>query len=218
MLPWAIGGIFVIFLIIAYIVIQGTRSAMAWRSAAAAGDVGVIRDIVEDAIKAWSSQKRPKEVRVEVWRGIQGMQAAEIAPGFIRVSVNAESEYHQDSGRWIEVSNPLQEGTEITSRAIDMLYYELPHYRPEFVQVDVYTQYRDEDGETHHNCVLSTSASREQARGIDWDDWSATEIVQEFGGVYRLSETGRPLPIEPLSTPEQYLVAETEPAAAEVIG
>lgn len=216
MLPWAIAGIFVVFLVIAYIVVQGTRAAMAWRNAAAAGDTDVIRDIVEDAVRAWSSQKRPKDVRVEVWRGIQGMQVTEVADGYVRVSVSAESEYRQDGGRWVEVSNPLQSGTEITGKTLEMLLYELPHYRPETVQVDVYTQYRDESGSTQRDCVLTTLATREQARAVDWDEWTAGEIVQAFSGVSRLADNGRPLPIEPLPTPAEYRV--TEPITAEAPG
>jgi hypothetical protein len=217
MMPWAILGLFILFLFVSYIIVQGTRSALAWRNAANAGDVKVIRDILEDAIKAWSAQKRPKEVRVEVWRGIQGMQAIEVAPGYLHVSTNAASEYRQDAGRWVEVSNPLQEGTEITAKAIDMLLYELPHYRPEAAHVDVYTQYRDEEGVTHHNCILSTIATREQARSVDWDEWTASEIVKEFSGVSRLSDTGRPLPIEPLETPEEYRVIEDEAETPEAV-
>ncbi len=216
MMPWAVAGLFILFLFVAYIIVQGTRSAMAWRKAAEEGDVGVIRDILDDAIKGWSSQKRPKEIRVEVWRGIQGMQAVEVAAGYVHVSTNAASEYRQDAGRWVEVSNPLQEGTEITAKAVDMLLYELPHYRPDAAQIDVYTQYRDQSGVTHHNCILSTLATREQARNVDWDEWTATEIVTEFGGVSKLSDTGRPLPIEPLPTPEQYRPVETEAPTPEV--
>ena len=215
MMPWAILGLFILFLFVSYIIVQGTRSALAWRTAANEGDVKVIRDILEDAIKAWSAQKRPKEVRVEVWRGIQGMQAIDVAAGYLHVSTNAASEYRQDAGRWVEVSNPLQEGTEITARAIDMLLYELPHYRPEAVHVDVYTQYRDEAGVTHHNCILSTIATREQARNVDWDEWTASEIVKEFGGVSRLSDTGRPLPVDPLETPEEYRMTEEEAETSE---
>jgi hypothetical protein len=213
MLPWAIAGIFLVFLLIAYIVVQGTRAAMAWRNAAAAGDVGVIRDIVEDAARAWSAQKRPKDVRVEVWRGVQGMQVTEVADGYVRVSASAESEYRHDAGRWVEVSNPLQSGTEITAKVIEMLLYELPHYRPDTVQVDVYTQYRDGSGVTRHDCVLSTLATREQARTVDWDEWTADEILRALGGISRLSDNGRPLPVEPLPTPEQYRAP--EPAVAE---
>ena len=48
-MEWAVLGLFIMFLIVTYIVVQGTRAALAWRQAAASGDVKVIREIVEDA-------------------------------------------------------------------------------------------------------------------------------------------------------------------------
>ena len=92
MLQWALLVIFILFLILAYIVVQGTRAALAWRKAAAEGDTKVIRDIVEDSLNGWRSQKRPKPVPVEVWRGIQSMVLVDVEADFVRVSATAESE------------------------------------------------------------------------------------------------------------------------------
>ena len=208
MLTWALVAIFILFLILAYIIIQGTRAALAWREAARTGDVKVIRDIVEDAIKVWSSQKRPKEVTPEVWRGVQSMQLVDVASDYVRVSVAAESEYRLEDGRWIEIRNPLQDGISVTAKVADMLFYELIHYRPEQVQVDVYTQYRDQAGVTRRECILSTHTTRELAKSVDWEEWTADDIVRTLGGVYRLSDAGRPLPIQPYERPK-----EPEPAS-----
>jgi hypothetical protein len=201
MMPYAVLGLFILFLIVTYIVVQGTRAALAWRQAAAEGDTDVIRTIVSDAISVWSSQKRPKPVAAEVWRGIQSMQLLDVHPTFVRVSCLAESEYKMQDGRWIEIRNPLQEGFAITAKAADMLFYELPHYQPESVQVDVYATYRSDDGATRRECVLSTAVTREQAKAVDWEEWTAEEIVAAFDPHYRLSDTGRPLAIEPLTPP-----------------
>jgi hypothetical protein len=84
-----------------------------------------------------------------------------------------------------------------------MMFYELGHFRPDEVQVDVYTTYRNEAGVTKRECVLSTQATREQARQVDWEEWPAEDIVRSFETYYRLSETGRPLPIQPLKPPKQ---------------
>lgn len=202
MLQWAILGIFILVTFLAYIVIQGTRAALAWRTAAEKGDVTVIRDIMDDAIKMWSSQKRPKPVAAEVWRGIQSMQLAGVAPDYVRVTCIAESEYKMADGRWVEIRNPLQEGIAITAKAADMLFYELAHFRPENIQVDVYTDYRDDEGRTRRECVMSTQASREQARQVDWDEWTPEQITEGLGAVYRLSDNGRPQPLRPLTPPE----------------
>jgi hypothetical protein len=196
MLTWALLGLFLLFLLVAYIVVQGTRAALAWRKAAAEGDTKVIREIVEDCLEGWRSQKRPKAVPAEVWRGIQSLQLVDVEADFVRVSATAESEYKLADGRWIEMRNPFQEGIAISARAADMLLYELPHYRPERLQIDVYTTFRDDTGVTRRECVLSVETTREAARGVDWEEWTADQIVETLGARYELSKSGRPLPIQ----------------------
>jgi len=195
-LEWAVLGLSILFVIVTYIVVQGTRAAMAWRNAAAAGDVNVIRDIVEGALSVWSSMKRPKDVAPEVWRGIQSMQIVEVAPEFVRVSCQAEGDYKLMNGRWVETANPLQEGMAITARGLDMLLYELPHFKADRVQMDVYTTFREENAVTQRVCILSTLASREGAREVDWEEWTPMQIVDALGGRYDMGEFGQPLPIE----------------------
>jgi hypothetical protein len=193
---WALLGLAILFLVITYIVVQGTRAAMAWRKAAAEGDVKVIRQIVQDSLSAWSSMKRPKEVPIEVWRGIQSLEIVEVEADFVRVSAQAESEYRMVDGQWVEVRNPLEEGMAITARAAEMLFYELPHFRPQRLQIDVYTSFREANGAALRRCILSMESDRQTARNVDWDEWSAEEIVDALGARYRLGEGGRPLPIE----------------------
>jgi hypothetical protein len=189
--------IVIVLVIVGYIVIQGTRAARAWRKAASAGDVDVIKRIVGEAIDSWRSVRRPKEVPPDVWRGIQSMDLVEVGPDSVRVSCQAESEYRLLDDRWVETSNPLQEGMAITARAADMIFYELPYFRPQLVQIDVYTTFRGPDGSAKRQCILSTPATRELARQVGWDEWSATEIVDALGGLYQLGESDQPLPIAP---------------------
>ncbi|MEX0681903.1 MAG: hypothetical protein WD904_07365 [Dehalococcoidia bacterium] len=196
MLTWALLGLFIFFLIVTYIVVQGTRAALAWREAAAKGDVKVIRDIVEDCLTSWRSQKRPKPVPIEVWRGIQSLQLVDVEADFVRVSATAESEYKLTDRKWIEMRNPLQEGTAIVAKAAEMIFYELPHYQPDRLQIDVYTTFRDSSGATQRECILSSETTRELAREVDWEEWTAEEVVESLGARYRLSENGRPQAIE----------------------
>jgi hypothetical protein len=216
MLQWALLGIFIAFLIFAYIIIQGTRAAMAWRQAATSGDVKVIRDIVEDAISVWRSARRPKEAPPDVWRGVQSMQLVDAAPGFVRVSCQAQSNYRMVDGVWVEISNPLQEGFGIAAKVAEMLFYELPHYRPDRAQIDIYTSFREGDGLTQHVCILSLEADRDLVKQVDWEEWSGEEIVDHLGARYRLGERGQPLPIEvePPAAPDDSEAAEEETAKA----
>ena len=82
MMTYAVIGLFFLFLLITYIVVQGTRAALAWREEAEKGNVDVIRDMIEDAIKHWQSQKRPKPIAPEVWRGIQSLSLTSVGPRF----------------------------------------------------------------------------------------------------------------------------------------
>lgn len=195
-MEWALLGLSILFFIVAFIMVQGTRAALAWRKAAAEGDVKVIRDIVGDALSVWRAVKRPKEVPSDVWRGVQSMQLVEVGPDFVRVSCEAASEFKLVNGRWVEMANPLQEGMAITARVADMLFYELPHFKPERIQIDVYTSFREADGSPRRHCILSTDAGREAARAVDWEEWTPSQIVEELGGRFRLGERGQALPIE----------------------
>lgn len=195
-MEWAVLGLFILFLLVTYIVVQGTRAALAWRKAAAEGDVKVIRDIVEDALGAWRSMKRPKEVPAEVWRGIQSMQVVEVDAELVRVSCQAEGDYRLIDGRWVETANPLHEAMAVTAKALDMLLYELPHYKPGQVEIDAYMTMREADRRTERVCILSTTATRDDAREVDWEEWTPAQIVEALEGRYRMDDLGQPLALE----------------------
>src|SRR2546428_8537498 len=195
-MEWAVLGLFIMFVIVTYIVVQGTRAALAWRKAAAEGDVKVIRDIVEDSQGAWRSMKRPKEVSPDVWRGIQGMQIVEVDAELVRVSCQAEGDYRLVNGRWVETANPLHEAMAVTAKALDMLLYELPHHKPGRVQIDVYMTMREPDRVTERVCILSTTASREDARQGDWGERTSAQTVEGLGGRFGMEYLARTIPIQ----------------------
>lgn len=196
-MEWAILALAILFVFFSWLMIQGTRAALAYRRQAASGDVAVIREIAAEAISVWRSQRRPKEVAAEVWRGIQSLELVDVGPDYVRVSVQADSEYKLVEGHWREVANPLQAGMAITAKAADLLLYELPNCKLERAQIDVYTAFRDAYGNPSRQCILSTIASRQRARTVDWEGWTAREIVDAFAGRYRQNELGQPLAIDP---------------------
>src|SRR3990172_7403083 len=205
-MEWGILAVTVIFVVVGYIVLQGTRASMAWRKAASGGDVDVIRQVLEDAITSWRSIKRPKEVAPDVWRGVQSVAlvdvAADSAPTGARtgasVSCQVESEYRLLDGRWVEVSSPLQEGFAVTACLADMLLYDVPNLRLDSVRIDVHTTFRDAGGTAGRGCSLTTNVPRELAREVDWEEWTPAEIGDAFGGRYRLGERGVALPVDPV--------------------
>ncbi|HXG41374.1 MAG TPA: hypothetical protein VNL95_01470 [Dehalococcoidia bacterium] len=201
-MEWAVLGLFIVFLFIAYVIVQGTRGQLAYRKAIAQGDVDVIREVVDQTLEQWRSMKRPKEVPPNVWRGIQGMELVSLDAAHIRVGVSAEGEFRLVNGRWQEVSSPLDEAMAITAKALEMLLYDIPNVRLPWATVDVYTTFRGADGRPERRCILTTTASRQAARNVDWDNWPPAQIVSYLEGRYRLDEHGRPLPIQPEGGPQ----------------
>jgi len=196
-MEWAILALVIIFVVFSWLMVQGTRAALAYRRQAAAGDVAVIREIAEEAISGWRSQKRPKEAPPEVWRGIQTLELVDVGPDYVRVIAQADSEYKLIDGSWLEVASPLRTGMAITAKAADMLLYELPNCKLDKIQIDVYTAFREAQGSSSRQCILSTIVSRQAAQSVDWDGGKAQEIVDVLGGRYRLNELGQLLPIDP---------------------
>lgn len=192
-MEWGVVAISIIFIAVGYIVLQGTRAALAWRKAAATGDVEVIRQMLEETISSWRSIKRPKEVAPDVWRGVQSIELVDVAADSARVSCQVESEYRRLEGRWLEVSNPLQGGMAVTARLAEMLLYDVPNLRLASARIDVYTTFRDAEGASDRARIVATNARREIASEIDWEGWTPADIVDAFGGRYRLGERGAAL-------------------------
>jgi hypothetical protein len=214
-MEWGILIIVVIFILVAYIVVQGTRASLAWRKAAAGGDLDVIRQLLEESISGWRSMKRPKEVAADVWRSVQSVELVDVGPDSARVSCQVESEYRRLGGRWVEVAKPLEEGVAVTARLADMLLYEVPNLSLASARIDVFTSFRNPEGRSQRVCILTTTAHREVARQVDWETWTPAGIVDALGGRYRLGEHGDALPIELEDDPgmpgPRELCAESQP-------
>jgi hypothetical protein len=193
-MQWALIGIAVFGVILAYVVWQGMRAANKYRELAAAGDLPTIRLIVDEALAEWHSGRPPKGLPPTVWAGVQTMEVVDVGSDYVHVSCSAEGEYKMVDGRWLETKSPLQEGMAITAKATEMLLYELPHLRLDRVVVDVYTTYRDAVG-VRRELILSCDARREDAREVDWDDWTPQQITESLGARYRLGEHGQALPL-----------------------
>ena len=195
-MQWALIGIAVVGMILAYVVWQGMRAANKYRELAAAGDIPTIRLIVDEALAEWRSGRPPKGLPPTVWVGVQTMEVVDVGPDYVQVSCSAEGEYKMVEGRWLETKSPLQEAMAIAAKATEMLLYELPHLKLDRVVVDVYTTYRDAAGARRER-ILACDARREDARQVDWDEWTPQQITERLGGRYRMGEHGQALPLSP---------------------
>ncbi len=198
-MEWAILVIVVIGAGLTYVVWQGMRATRAYREMAAAGDIPTIREIIDAAVEEWRSGKPPKDVTPSVWHGVQTMEVIDVGKDYVQVACTAEGQYRLADGRWQEVRSPLQEAMAVAAKAAEVMLYEVPNFRIDRVKVDVYTTYRDATRGRRER-ILTCSTHREDARQVNWDDWTAEQIVQQLGARYQVDEEGRVLPLDPDET------------------
>jgi hypothetical protein len=201
-MQWALIGIAVVGVLLAYVVWQGMRAANKYRELAAAGDIPTIRLIIDEGLAEWRSARLPKGLPPAVWVGVQAMEVLDVGPDYVHVSCSAEGEYKMVEGHWQETKSPLQEAMAIAAKATEMLLYELPHLKLDRVVVDVYITYRDAAGARRER-ILACNARREDAREVDWDEWTPQQITERLGARYRLGEQGQALPLSPDSEAAQ---------------
>jgi hypothetical protein len=195
----AIGIVLVVFVVVGWVIVQGTRAQLAWRTLVEKGDVEAIRSLVADELGRWKTMKVPKGTDPGVWRGVQSAELVDVAPDGFRLSAIAESQYRVVDGARMEVSGLLDQAFKVTARLADMALYDIPNVRLADCQIDIYATYRDEAG-TSQRCILSTLCRRDVGDALDWDDMTGEEVVRAFGGRYVLDDRGNPLPVDPDAT------------------
>lgn len=195
----AMGFVFLVFLFIAYVILQETRAQLYWRKLVEAGDVSAITTLVTEEVTRWKTARTPRETPPSIWHGVQSAELLDVKPDGVRLSASAEGEYALVSGERREVSSALREGMKLTARLADMVLYEIPNVKLPNVQIDIYSTYRDERGSSQR-CILSTVARRDVADSVDWDALEAEEIVRQFGARFSLDDRGNPTPIDPDKT------------------
>jgi len=194
-----IGFVLFMFMIVGWVIVQGTRAQLAWRKLVDAGDVNAIQTLVGEEVQRWKTARMPKGVDASVWHGVQSAELLEVTPEGVRLSASAEGQYALVSGERREVSSALKEGFTLTARLAEMVMYDIPNVKLPYAQVDIYSTYRDETGSSQR-CILSTLCKREVADALDWDDMDGEEIVRAFGGRFSLDDHGQPAPIDPDTT------------------
>jgi hypothetical protein len=192
----ASGFVLLLFLVVGWVVVQGTRAQLFWRKRVDEGDVDIITMLVSEELSRWRTMRMPKEVEPGVWHGVQGAELAQVHPEGIQLNATAEGQYAMVEGQRQQVSDALGEGMKVTAKLADMALYDIPNVRLPWVRVDIYSTFRGEEGATQR-CVMTTTALREIADDLNWDELEAEQIIRAFGGRYLLDDRGNPLPIDP---------------------
>src|SRR5438874_580004 len=146
MIAYGIIIVILILLLVSYAIVQETRAQLHWRGLVQQGDVAAIRQLIDDEVERWHSERVPKDTPALLWHGIQTVELTDVSASGARVNCSAEGEYSLVGGRRVETSSPLAEGKKITQKLADMLLYDIPNLHLSFAQIDVYTAFRDEHG------------------------------------------------------------------------
>jgi hypothetical protein len=175
------------------------------------GDVEAIRQLIEDEIEGWHTQRVPKGTPALLWHGVQTVELLDVDAISARVSCNAEGEYAMVSGQRVETSSPVAEGMKITKRIAEMMLYDVPNVKLAQAQIDVYTFFRSEGGIAEPRCILSTRVNRRVVEHIDWEETEPHDFAALTGA--RFSGNGAGVEaIEPFKWPDANLQAPTAPA------
>ena len=200
-MQWGIGvGVLImalVFAFLAYIIFTEARTHRFWRRKVEEGDLEMIRQLVQAEVERWRTERPPKGMPASVWQGIQGVELLEVGSTYVRASTTAEAVFAQVGGGRRQVSSALDEAKRVSARLVERFLYDVPHVRPERVQVDVYTTFHEIGGEATQRCILSTLAHRSAAAQVDWENDPPEVIAEQIGARYQLDDRGEALPIEP---------------------
>src|SRR4029079_16602182 len=122
----AIAVLFAIFLIVGWIIMQGTRTQMDWRKAIERGDVPVTEMIAGDEIARWKTMRMPRGTDPGIWHGVQSAELLSVEPHAVRISATADSQYAMVDGERREVITPLHQGMRVSAKLADMVMYDIP--------------------------------------------------------------------------------------------
>jgi hypothetical protein len=185
-----------LFAFFAYIIFQETRTHRFWRRKVEEGDLEMITQLVEGEVERWRTERPPKGVPAAVWQGVQGVELVEIGGDFIHAATTAEPQFTLTGGARRQVASAVDEAKVITGKLAERLFYDIPHVRPERVQIDVYSTFQ-ESGAVLQRCIMTTVARRAAAAQVDWDNDAPDAIATRLGARYQLDAQGGVLPVEP---------------------
>jgi hypothetical protein len=196
-MQWAVLGIVLFGLILAYVIFQETRAHTYWRGLVAKGDLDAIRMLLDQEIQRWKTMRVPKEVPASLWHGVQTAELVAVGADAAQVSCAAEGEYRFTGGRPKEVTSPLDAGMRVAAKLVEMIMFDVPNLRLSTVRVDVYSTFHASDGVPEQRCILSTVADRYDADEVDWESLRPNEIIARFDSHYLVDERGLAQPIDP---------------------
>ena len=180
---------------IGLLLFKEARTHRFWRQLVAQNDMEAIRGILDQEIEHWRTQRPPKNISAAVWAGVQGLDLVSASAKHVRVSTSADPEFGVVDGNREQIASSLDTAYATALRLVEMIFYDVPNFRPNDVRVDVFTTFRNEEGAAEALPILCVEANRRDAMSLDWDLPPAL-LAREFEVVANRAPTGEPRPIE----------------------
>ena len=185
-----------IFLFVGWAVSTEMFQHRAWRRRVESGDVDIVGALLLEALATWQRARPPKGTSANLWAGVQGAQLVAVDPEGATLSTSAEGEFRSEDGRRVQVSSALDEAIALAARVCDMMLYDVPNLRLQFVRVDVYSTFSGADAAPVQKPILTTTAERAVADSLTWEALTAAELLGRFETSYERAANGQPVPIE----------------------
>ncbi len=192
----AFAVIFVLVSIIGLVLFKEARTHRYWRHLVEANDLRAIRGILDAEMDHWRTMRPPKGINSTMWAGVQAMELIGASARTVHLSTSAAAEFRVVGGRQSQVATALDTAMAVSARLVEMIFYDLPHYRPAVIRVDVYTTFRSVEGVATPRPILSVDAQRVDAMAIDWDEPDVLRIIERFQTTYVVGPEGEPRPID----------------------
>lgn len=203
-----------IFLVVGWAVSTEMFQQRAWRKRVESGDVDIVAALLEEALSTWRRGRPPRGTPASLWAGVQEAQLIAVETHGATLSSSAGAEFRTEGGQRVQVASALDAGMALASKLLDMILYDVPNLRLGYARVDIYSTFPGEDGAPIQRPIISATADRATADGLDWEALTPEEVLRRFGAIFERGASGQPVPID-LPPIEGTPPRPTEEAAAE---
>ena len=184
----------VFFGAIGLLLFKEARTHRFWRQLVARNDMEAIQGILDQELEHWRTQRPPKDVSAAVWSGVQGLDLVGASARHVRVSTSADPEFGSIDGQRRQIASSLDTAYATALRLVEMIFYDVPNFRPNHVRVDVYTTFRSAEGAAEPLPILCVEADRASAMSLDWNLQPGV-LAGEFDVTVDRAPSGEPRPI-----------------------
>ena len=183
------------FLFVGWIISTEMFQTRSWRRRVASGDHEIVEALILEAMASWRRARPPRETPASLWAGVQRAELAAATATLAVVQSSAEGEFRTVGGKREQVSSALDEAFALAARLVEMMLYDVPNLSLGSVRVDVYATFTADGGAAMQKPILTTTAARAAADGIDWDDLAPAEILARFETAWETGASGLAAPI-----------------------